>query len=255
MAPVKLYVIPGTHPCMTARLMLERKGIEYKRIDLLPPFHRWILRALRWPGTTVPALQIEGEKIVNTRAISRDLEQRVPEPPLFPSDPELRAKVEEAERWGDEEFWDPTNRIAWWAVAHDQKSIPSLLSESRLPLRLTPLLAPSISKMGIKRNDASDEHTRADHERMPAMLVKIDAWIEEGVIGGDEPNAADYQIAPSLRIMMIVDQLRPLIEARPAGEFAMRVDPYFPGRVRAEFPQEWLEPLRASGPAAAQPAA
>ncbi len=32
----RLYVIPGSHPAMTARLMLERKGIAYKRTDLMP---------------------------------------------------------------------------------------------------------------------------------------------------------------------------------------------------------------------------
>jgi hypothetical protein len=31
-----LYVIPGSHPSMTARLMLERKGIDYRRVDLMP---------------------------------------------------------------------------------------------------------------------------------------------------------------------------------------------------------------------------
>ena len=31
-----LYVIPGSHPSMAARLMLERKGISYKRRDLIP---------------------------------------------------------------------------------------------------------------------------------------------------------------------------------------------------------------------------
>jgi arsenate reductase-like glutaredoxin family protein len=31
---VKLYGIPGSHPVMSARSMLEYKGIEYKRVDL-----------------------------------------------------------------------------------------------------------------------------------------------------------------------------------------------------------------------------
>ena len=29
-----LYVIPGSHPAMVARRMLELKGIPYKRVDL-----------------------------------------------------------------------------------------------------------------------------------------------------------------------------------------------------------------------------
>jgi hypothetical protein len=30
---VTLYVIPGSHPGVAARLMLERKGVDYRRID------------------------------------------------------------------------------------------------------------------------------------------------------------------------------------------------------------------------------
>ena len=36
MPRAKLYVIPGSHPAMTARLELERKGIDNKRVDLMP---------------------------------------------------------------------------------------------------------------------------------------------------------------------------------------------------------------------------
>jgi glutathione S-transferase len=63
------------------------------------------------------------------------------------------------------------------------------------------------------------------------------------VIGGAEPNVADYQIAPSLRLMMTMDDLRPAIENRPAGKLAKRVVPEFPGHAPAILPQDWLEPL------------
>ncbi len=69
--------------------------------------------------------------------------------------------------------------------------------------------------------------------------------IKDGVIGGDEPNAADYQIAPSVRLAMSFDDLRPAIESRPAGELALRIVPDFPGRTPPVFPPEWLAGLRA----------
>ena len=37
---------------------------------------------------TVPALRIDGEKVQGSRAIMRRLDELVPEPPLFPSDPD-----------------------------------------------------------------------------------------------------------------------------------------------------------------------
>jgi glutathione S-transferase len=78
------------------------------------------------------------------------------------------------------------------------------------------------------------------------MLQRIDDWIEEGVLGGEPPNAADLQIAPSLRLAMSLDDLRPAIEGRPAGRLATKIVPHFPGRTPAVLPPEWLEPITAS---------
>jgi len=81
--------------------MLEHKGIAYRRVDLIPGLHKPLLRALRFSGTTVPALRIDGRRIQSSLELSRVLEEMRPEPPLFPSEPDARAKVEEAEAWGE----------------------------------------------------------------------------------------------------------------------------------------------------------
>ena len=82
--------------------MLERKGVAYKRVDLIAVMSKAILRAAGFPGVTVPALRIDGNKVQGTGAIARELDRHVPDPPLLPADPAQRAQVEEAERWGDE---------------------------------------------------------------------------------------------------------------------------------------------------------
>ena len=46
----RLYVIPASHPSIAARLMLEHKGIAYKRTDLLPVISKVVLRSARLPG-------------------------------------------------------------------------------------------------------------------------------------------------------------------------------------------------------------
>ena len=64
----------------------------------------------------MPALKIDGRKVQGSREIARALERLQPEPPLFPADPEQRAAVEEAERFGDEELQHPIRQILWWAL-------------------------------------------------------------------------------------------------------------------------------------------
>jgi glutathione S-transferase len=75
---------------------------------------------------------------------------------------------------------------------------------------------------------------------LPGQLDRVDALLAEGVIGAERPNAADFQIAPCVRLAMCFDQLRDRIAARPAGAHAMRVCPDFPGRFTAVLPEAWL---------------
>ena len=73
----------------------------------------------------MPALKIDGDKVQGSRQIARELERLRPEPPLFPADPEQRAAVEEAERFGDEELQHPIRQILWWALKRDKAPLRS----------------------------------------------------------------------------------------------------------------------------------
>ena len=242
MADATLYVIPGSHPSLTARLMLERKGIPYKRVDLMPVISKGVLKALRFPGITVPALKIEGRKVQGSREIARELDAIRPEPPLLPADLEQRARVEEAERWGDEVFQEKPRRLAWWALRRNRAPLATYSEGARLgiPVGLAVKTGGPIVAAAAKLNEATDENVRADLASLPADLDRIDAWIAAGVLGADELNAADLQIATSLRLLMTLEDLRPAIEKRPAGKLAMRAVPDFPGRTPPIFPKEWL---------------
>src|SRR5438270_3708640 len=106
-----IYVVPGSHPSMAGRLMLEHKGIAYHRVDLIPGLHKPILRAFGFRDTTVPALRIDGRRIQGTLRISKALDELCPDPPLFPADPSARAAVEEAERWGEGQLQPVPRRL------------------------------------------------------------------------------------------------------------------------------------------------
>jgi len=81
---------------------------------------------------------------------------------------------------------------------------------------------------------------RADLTALPEMLDQVEELIADGTLGSSESNAADFQIATSLRLLMCFDDLRPLIERRPAGPYALRIVPDFPGRIRSVIPADWL---------------
>jgi glutathione S-transferase len=241
----RLYVIPASHPSIAAELMLRHKGIDYKRTDLLPVISKGALRAVGFPGVTVPALKIDGDKVQGSRQITRELERLRPEPPLFPTDPEKRAAVEEAERFGDEELQHPIRQILWWGIKRDKEPLRSYSEGARIgmPIGLAMKTAAPIVALSARFNEASDENARSALEQLPGLLDRVDSYVESGVLGGDQLNAADFQIAPSIGLAMTLDDLRPAIENRPAGALARRVVPSYPGRMPAVLPAEWLNPL------------
>jgi glutathione S-transferase len=238
----RLYAIPASHPSFAAALMLDRKGIPYSRVDLPQWFHRGVLRALRFPGRTVPALVLDGRRIQTTRAIARVLDDVRPEPRLLPADPELRAKVEGIEAWADDELQQYGRRLIYWALPRHTSAVGSYLEGARLMLprfMVTPL-APLIIKILARDHQATDAAVEVDLAALPGILDRIDGWIAEGVLGGPEPNVADLQVATCLALLLSLDDLQPIIGPRPAGELSRRLAPGYPGRMPPAFPAAWL---------------
>jgi glutathione S-transferase len=252
---VKLYAIPMSHPTMSAQLMLEHKGIGYERIDLVPGFHRFTTKALGFPGPNVPAIVVDGKRIQGTRTISRALDDMRPEPPLFPSDPGARREVEEAERFGDDVLQELARRMVVCAFRHAGWPTVDLTYGARMNRRLQFWMrrtAP-MGRVIAALYGARDAVIRADLFGFPAILDKIDEWIEKGVIDGEELNAADFQLAPSLQLLLMAEDYAQALRGRPLEAFAHRVAPGYPSRIGPTLPAQWLEPLGVgvqAGPAA-----
>lgn len=238
-----LYVIPGSHPAMAVRGMLEHKGIAYRRVDLMPVVSHGVLWALRFPGTTIPSLRIDGERITGSRAISKALDRIQPEPALFPSDPVERVAIEDAERWAEEVPQRAVRRILWNAFKRNRDALRSYAEGARLgvPLGLAVKTAAPIIAAEFRMHGINDPRVRDDLAALPGMLKRIDDWLADGTLGGH--TAADFQIAASIRLALTLDDLRPHIEGRPAGEHALEVIPEYPGHLPPVLPEAWLEPL------------
>jgi glutathione S-transferase len=249
----KLYSLSLSHPSQAARLMLEHKGIEHEVADLLPGFHPPLLRIAGFRGGTVPALRIDGRRVQGSLAISRALDDLQPEPALFPSDPGQRRAVQEAEAWGERELQPVPRRIFRWAAARDPE-LRRWMARDIVGMPAPNLMA-AMNKPVVgyfaRRVGANDERVRADIVELPALLNKVDVLIAKGTIGGEQPNAADFQIATTVRALIGFEDLAPLLEDWPAGELAMGLLPSFPGHIPQVLPPEWLAAAGlAAGPAA-----
>jgi len=242
---ITLTGIPGSHPVAAVQAMLDRKELPYVRRDFPNQLHRRLLRLRGFHGHTVPTVRIGAQHVEGSLAIARALDELKPLPPLFPADADRRAKVEELERWVDDELQQNARRLAYWAVQHDRSSLATFATPSYLPFPawLTKLLVPVLAPVVLHGMHVGDDETRERLASLPAQLDRIDTAIERGILGGPEPNAADFQVAGSVGLLLCFDDLRARIESRPAGVLSRRLVPVYPGRFAPVFPAEWLRPL------------
>ena len=232
---LKLYVIHGSHPCAVVEKAMAMKGLSYDVVEWPPPLHAPMQRVI-FGARTVPGLKLDGEKISGSRAIIRRLEQLAPEPPLFPADAQVRGRIEEAERWGDEVFQATARKLIWVGIKHSPSAIVSYGEHSRLrlPAAAVRISAPLIASLEVQLNRTNDEVARSTLRALPTQLDKVDAWIADGTIGDPErPNAADLQLASTIRLLLTVADARRLIDERPCAELAMRLFPNIDGELPA----------------------
>jgi glutathione S-transferase len=184
---------------------------------------------------TVPGVRIgDHSRVVGSRLIMRTLESLVPEPALFPHDPEARALVEEAEEWGDTVLQDEVRPISLAAIAAKTSAAASFLEGARIPLpaSLAGPTAGPIFRAELRLLGFRPARIRELIEALPSRLDHVDTLIAEEVIGDPEcPNAADLQIGSSIALLSRFDDLQPLLEGRPCRTLADELFPEYPGHV------------------------
>jgi glutathione S-transferase len=219
-----LYGTPGSHPSKSAELMLRHAGVAYSRRDLPNMNHKPLLKLLGFSVRTVPVLKLDGRRVETTRAITRELGIPVPDETL--------------EAWADDDLQECVRALGRWAAVRDRSSMASFLDGPvmGIPAGVVKATLPVLGPLTAMRMKVSEDVMRRSREALPGHLDRVDALLADGTIGGAEPNALDFQIAPSVRLAMCFDQLRDEIAARPAGGFAVRVCADFPGRFGTVLP-------------------
>jgi glutathione S-transferase len=217
-----LYVIPGSTNAIIARLMLDHKGIAYREVELGQALHTPLIYLRGFPSFKPPSLSTDGRRLHGTFAIAAGLEEIQPEPALFPADPEDRVRVEEAQRWGEETLPGMPGRMH--SALRERVASGEGNPLIRVPGQILSLGADALTWLEARVPGRGEPTQRALAE-LSAALDHVDELIAGGVIGGPEPNAADFHIAARIRDLMNVAPVRPLVADRPAGRHAMIVCP------------------------------
>lgn len=237
----RLYGMAMSHPANAARLMLEHKGIPHDLVWVMPGTQAARVRLAGFSGGTIPALRLDRRRVQGTRQIARLLDHVQPEPRLFPADPAARRAVEEAEAWGDEVLQPVPRRLLRWALVHNPEARRRFVQELGMPFEAVAVRAmvPTAAWYARREEAGSTDRIRADWAAVPGHLDHVDDLIADGVIGGADLNAADFQLGTTLRVMLALEDFAPLVEERPgAAALARRIWPDYPYEVPPIRPRD-----------------
>lgn len=228
-----LYGIPMSHPVITARLMLAHKDVEVIEKELIAGLHPAMLATSGFRPTTVPAVRFgDGRRAQGTLAIATHLDRELEGGlPLYPADPEARAAVQDAELWGERVLQPVPRRMIRRCMA-DAYPLRVWFAREATPFpapRATgAVLTPTVLAFA-RMAKASRAQRARDEADLDGLLSHVDGLVSDGVLGAETANAADFQIAPSIRFLGAFGHLRERVLAHgPAWSLAERVAPPYP---------------------------
>lgn len=235
---ITLHGLAPSHPSLAAEVALRTKGLAFERVDVDVPHNERMEEIYGAGRRTVPGMLVDGEPVHGSRAIFARLDELAPDPALYPEP--IAKRVHDADRWGDEELQDLGRRLPWGALHFRPEALGTFGGGGTLDPAGADF-AIRLTRGMWKYHGISAERLAADLDGLPAKLDHADELAREGIIGGESPTAADLQIGSTIRVLLTVGDLDPLLADRPCAEIAMRWFPDYQGRVPVgAYPAGWV---------------
>lgn len=252
-----LWQIDISHYSEKARWALAYKEIEHKRRAPVPGAHipvaLWLTRGAH---KTFPIIELDGQRIGDSTAIIAALEERYPEPPLYPEDPEQRRHALELEDFFDEELGPHIRLLVFHELGNDPERFAKLMAGTA-PGPLARMSRPAATyartytglRFGVRSPEAA-EHARA---KVLAALDRLDRELDSNdYLAGESFSVADLTAA-SLFYPLVLPTEGPL----PADEEPPAGIERFRGPLKKRRGYQWVEemfhrhrkPARAGAPA------
>lgn len=229
-----LWHLAMSHYNEKARWALDYKQIPHTRRAVMPGLH--VLVAMRLGGRdTFPVMTIGEQVYPDSTDIVAALEALQPEPPLYPEDPELRARALELEDDLDRNLGPAVRRLGYQHILEDRDAALDFLSRGGPPLRRAILAAAFLPLSTAMRAtfeipEQDDPRARATVEHYLQLIEDLTAGT--GYLVGDRFTVADLTAAALLAVIVCPEadpgpplpalpaplpEFRESVMARPAG--------------------------------------
>jgi glutathione S-transferase len=217
-----LWHIDVSHYSEKVRWALAWKGVEHRRRSPVPGAHMAVAAWLTRGGqVTFPVLSIDGERIGDSTTIIAALEDRYPQPPLYPADLEQRRRALELEDFFDEELGPPIRHLAWHELINDRERFTELMKHTAPgPLARMPGAAAAYARAftALRFRAGSAKQAERSRAKVLAALDRLEAELGEGeYLVGESFTVADLTAAALFYPLVQPDE-GPLSPDLPAAE-------------------------------------
>jgi glutathione S-transferase len=203
-----LWHIVVSHYSEKVRWALDVKRVPHVRRRPPPPAHipcaLWLSRGRSF---TFPVLELDGRAIADSTAIIAALEQRLPDPRLYPADPAERERALALEDFFDEQVAPYVRRFAFYELRRDPERFAAAGVQAAPELfGRSPALASAIGRGFTGLRYGARDAARADQARARVLagLDRLESELgdREYLVGGGF-TVADLTAAAILYPMVL----------------------------------------------------
>jgi len=193
-----LWQLQISHYVEKVRWALDYKRIPHIRHSLLPGLHAVKTKRLTGDTSTAPVLTFDGRSIGDSTRIIGAIEERWPEPPLYPEDPAQRRRALELEEFFDEELGPHIRRAFYHELLPHPGLVVPLFTHGR-PRAARALLRTGFPLLRVamrRRFDINANAAANSRAKIVAAMDRLEREISSsGYLVGDSFTVADLTAA------------------------------------------------------------
>ncbi|GAB1263833.1 glutathione S-transferase family protein [Aurantivibrio infirmus] len=195
-----LYQFPISHFCEKVRWALDYKGLEYKKVNLLPGLHVKTTTKIA-KNSSVPVLEHDGKFIQGSGKIISYLDDKFPEKKLSPpSSLDVQAALE-WERYLDNEFGLHVRRYVYHTLLKKPDPVIGFFASGG-PFWAKPMLRFMFSKLSKKMRsymEVNEESAAKSKQHIEKALKRLnEALVGKEFLVGTQFTRADLSAAALL---------------------------------------------------------